>query len=77
MKVFAVIAAHSSCLGLSVYSYLGNWLLVALSQELTSTILTLRTLLTSLGICINKDKSVLLSTQMIHFVGAWLSSIVA
>lgn len=63
-KVFAVVAVQMCYFGYSVYPYLDDWLFVVLSRrEFISTILSFHSLLTSLGICVNEEKSVVLSTR--------------
>lgn len=60
-----------------VSSYLDDWLLMALSlAEVASAVAALQCLLTLLGISVNLEKSVLLPTQTIHFIGVHLGSII-
>ncbi|XP_030436486.1 uncharacterized protein LOC115659884 [Gopherus evgoodei] len=74
-KFFAVIATQMCSLGHSSFLYLDKWLLAALLHPcLLSAIFPLHP---SLGVCFNKEKSVLIPTQMINFTGAWLDSIAA
>lgn len=77
-KVFVVVAAQLRHLGYSMFPYLDNWLLVASSHtEITSTIRAVCLLLTILGVCINEEKTVLVPTQAINFIGTCLDSMVA
>lgn len=76
IKVFSMVGAHMYRLGHSVFPYVNNWLLLVLSQqEAISIIHCLCSLLASLGSCVNEEKLVLIHTQTIRFLGAWLSSI--
>lgn len=78
IKMFAIVAAYICHLGQSRFPYLEEWLLVAPSRtRLLATIRTLCALLGELGICSNKEKSVLNPTHNLIFIWARLDSVMA
>lgn len=75
-KVFAMVPAHARCLGLIVFLFLNDQLLAAKSCQ-EPHVSTIMCQLSSLGININTEKSVLSPTWSLDFIGATLDSITA
>lgn len=72
----SVMAAHLCHNKISIY--LDDWLLTGRShQEVPSTTTALLKLLLSLGICVDKDESILVPTQMIELIRGSLNSVTA
>lgn len=74
-KCLAPVVAHLRTLGVTVFPYIDDWLLVAPSrgQALTSVQVTLR-LLQMLGLKVNYKKSTLDPTQVVSYIGSTLDS---
>lgn len=78
MKIFAVVTAYMHHLGHSLFPYLDDWPLVEPSCScLLATIQTVHTLLVSLWICLNEEKSILIPICTLTFIGARLDSVAA
>ncbi|KAF7241744.1 Solute carrier family 15 member 2 [Varanus komodoensis] len=72
-KCMAPVCAFLCLQGIQIYPYLDDWLLVSQSREgLLAAIHTTCALLNNLGLRINTEKSSLLSTQTLTFIGAHL-----
>lgn len=64
------------CQGSTVFPYLEDWLLIDWSHQYVRLVTGfLIQLLIALGVCINEEKSVLLPTWSINFIGAKLDSV--
>lgn len=64
--------------GVLVFPYLDNWLLSAVpKQEAEAPTSMLLNLLSSLGVSVNVEKSVLGPTKSLDFIGAIISSVTA
>ncbi|KAF7246105.1 Transposon Ty3-I Gag-Pol polyprotein [Varanus komodoensis] len=69
----APVCAHLRLRGIRIYPYLDDWLLVSDTEAgLSSAVEFTCALLHDLGLCINQQKSSLLPTQVINFIGARL-----
>ncbi|KAF7239825.1 Ran-binding protein 17 [Varanus komodoensis] len=76
-KCMAPVCAHLRLRGIRIYLYLDDWLLVSKTKEgFSSAVDATCALLQDLGLCINQQKSSLLPTQTINFIGTWLDSTV-
>ena len=59
--------------GIRIFVYLDDWLIVAPSRQLLlEDILVVREVVSRLGFVINLDKSTLMPTQRIEYLGAWI-----
>lgn len=77
-KTMAVIISHLHTLGVMIFPYLDDWLIVADSKATVSSNLEVTlSLLRSLGIQVNWKKSHLDPTRRIQFIGAILDSLAA
>ncbi|KAF7249347.1 Protein P, partial [Varanus komodoensis] len=75
IKCMAPVCAFLRLQGIQIYPYLDDWLLVFQSREgLLASIRTTCALLDDLSLRINAEKSSLLPTQTITFIGARLDS---
>ena len=74
-KCVAVVCAFLRTLGIEIYPYLDDWLLVASTpKELLSHLTRVLSTLDRLGFYVNEQKSQLVPTQRITFIGAELDS---
>ena len=71
----AAVAGHLCTLGISIFPYIDDWLIVSPSRSraLKDIQITL-SLLAALGLKINQEQSILTPTQWIVYIGAVLDS---
>nr|XP_060627676.1 mediator of RNA polymerase II transcription subunit 19 isoform X1 [Anolis sagrei ordinatus] len=74
-KCMSVVAAYLHTKGISVYLYIDDRLVVAESHvQLNSQLSVILPFIQSLGLVINEEKSALIPSQRIQFIGALLDS---
>lgn len=77
-KVFSIVVDHIRYYDDLVFPYLDNWLLVSrFSQEAHTSTSILLSLLSSLRVSVNFEKSILHHTQSLDVIGATINSVTA
>ncbi|KAJ7329295.1 hypothetical protein JRQ81_015469 [Phrynocephalus forsythii] len=75
-KCLAPVAAHLHLHGINIFPYLDDWLLVSpTAQKATQDLRYTLDLLSSLGLQVNRDKSVLWPSQTVQYIGVTIDSI--